>query len=108
MRGNYRAFLQRLPKNLPCGLISTRPNLFAFAQQPELCSQSVGGGEDGTEVSPFAFVLGPAGAERCQAGHVALPALLLPRQYPVNALSGVLGETSQKIQWRRALSKFVL
>ena len=34
-----------------------------------------GRGEDGTEFSPFASVLGPAGAERCQAGHVALPAL---------------------------------
>ena len=32
-------------------------------------------GEDGTEFSPFASVLGSAGAERCQAGHVALPAL---------------------------------
>jgi hypothetical protein len=34
-----------------------------------------GRGEDGTEFSPFASVLGPVGAERCQAGHVALPAL---------------------------------
>jgi|SRR5579864_9176761 hypothetical protein len=34
-----------------------------------------GRGEDGTEFSPFASVLDPAGAERCQAGHVALPAL---------------------------------
>jgi hypothetical protein len=38
-------------------------------------SRSRGRGEDGTEFSPFASVLGPAGAERCQAGHVALPAL---------------------------------
>jgi len=34
-----------------------------------------GRGEDGTEFSPFASVLGPVEAERCQAGHVALPAL---------------------------------
>jgi hypothetical protein len=37
-----------------------------------------GWGEDGTEFSPFASVLGPAEAERCQAGHVALPALPRP------------------------------
>jgi len=37
-----------------------------------------GRGEDGTEFSPFASVLGAAEAERCQAGHVALPALLRP------------------------------
>jgi hypothetical protein len=30
---------------------------------------SRGWGEDGTEFSPFASVLGTAGAERCQAGH---------------------------------------
>ena len=36
---------------------------------------SRGRGEDGTEFLPFASVLGQAGAERCQAGHVALPAL---------------------------------
>src|SRR5258705_3140981 len=37
-----------------------------------------GWGEDGTAFSPFASVLGPAEAERCQAGHVALPALPRP------------------------------
>ena len=37
-----------------------------------------GRGEDGTEFSPFASVLGTAEAERCQAGHVALPAPSVP------------------------------
>ena len=37
-----------------------------------------GRGEDGTEFSPFASVLGAAEAERCQAGHVALPAPSIP------------------------------
>ena len=37
-----------------------------------------GRGEDGTEFSPFASVLGAAEAERCQAGHVALPAPSVP------------------------------
>src|SRR4029077_11707981 len=37
-----------------------------------------GWGEDGTEFSPFASVVAPAEAERCQAGHVALPALPRP------------------------------
>jgi len=37
---------------------------------------SRGRGEDGTEFSPFASVLGAAEAERCQAGHVALPPYL--------------------------------
>ena len=33
-----------------------------------------GWGEDGTEFSPFSSVSGAAEAERCQAGHVTLPA----------------------------------
>lgn len=33
-----------------------------------------GWGEDGTEFSPFFSVSGAAEAERCQAGHVTLPA----------------------------------
>jgi hypothetical protein len=40
-----------------------------------------GWGEDGTEFSPFSSVSGAAEAERCQAGHVTLPALRTCRQF---------------------------
>ena len=49
---------------------------------------SRGRGEDGTEFSPFASVLGPAKAERCQAGHVALPAPFNPPEF--SFVKGVL------------------
>jgi len=80
---------------------------FAPGRDTGLCSQSWVG-EDGAEFSPFASVLGQVEAERCQAGHVSLPTLILSRQYPIHALSGILAETSQKTQRRRALPQFVL
>jgi hypothetical protein len=52
-------------------LASLRP-LLGVRSETMLASR--GWGEDGTEFSPFASVLGTAGAERCQAGQ-PLPAL---------------------------------
>jgi hypothetical protein len=44
-----------------------------------------GWGEDGTEFSPFSSVSGAAEAERCQAGHVTLPALRTCRNSQVQS-----------------------
>lgn len=60
---------------------------------------SRGRGEDGTEFLPFASVLGQAGAERCQAGHVALPALPNLPESPI--LCAVTRKSTA--QWRKAM-----